>query len=51
MKRTILEELNRLLPDTGIESIFGEFTMRFELGGEGNSDSAKRIEQVFKPLK
>ena len=46
MKQTIREELNRLLPNTGIESIFGNFSMRFELGGEGNSDSSKRIEQA-----
>ncbi len=46
MKQTIQEELKRLLPNTGIDSIFGDFSMRFELGGEGNSDSSKRIEQA-----
>ncbi|MDO3695983.1 DUF3885 domain-containing protein [Wenyingzhuangia sp. chi5] len=46
MKQTIREELKRLLPNTGIDSIFGDFSMRFELGGEGNSDSSKRIEQA-----
>ena len=46
MKETIRNELNRLLPNTGIESIFGKFWMRFELGGEGNKDSSKRIEQA-----
>jgi len=46
MKQTIREELNRLIPNTGIESIFGNFSMRFELGGEANSDSLKRIEQA-----
>ena len=48
MKKTIQEELKRLLPETGIESIFGNFSMRFELGGEGNRDSTKRIEQATK---
>jgi hypothetical protein len=46
MEQTIREELKRLLPNTGIDSIFGDFSIRFELGGEGNSDSAKRIEQA-----
>jgi len=46
MKETIRKELNRLVPDTGIESIYGEFWMRFELGGEGNKDSFKRIDQA-----
>lgn len=46
MKETIRKELNRLLPNTGIESNFGKFWMRFELGGEGNMDSSKRIEQA-----
>lgn len=46
MKKTIKEELNKLIPNTGIESIFGEFSMRFELGGEGNHESTKRIEQA-----
>lgn len=46
MKETIRKELNRLVPDTGIESIYGKFWMRFELGGEGNKDSSKRIEQA-----
>lgn len=46
MKETIRNELNRLIPDTGIESIFGEFSMRFELGGETTTDRSKRIEQA-----
>lgn len=41
MKETIRKELKRLLPETGIESIFGKFYMRFELGG-GNLDRAVR---------
>lgn len=46
MNETIRKELNRLIPNSGIESIFGEFTIRFELGGEGNEDSTKRIDQA-----
>ena len=46
MNETIRKELNRLIPNSGIESIFGEFTMRFELGGKGNEDSSKRIDQA-----
>lgn len=48
MNKTIRTELNRLLPNTGIESIYGKFGMRFELGGEDNDDNAKRIEQATK---
>ena len=46
MKKTLKEELNRLLPNTGIETIHGIFYMRFELGGGGNKDRLKRIEQA-----
>lgn len=46
MNKTIRKELNRLLPNRGIESIYGKFSMRFELGGEGNDDNTKRIEQA-----
>ena len=46
MKETIRKELKRLLPETGIESIYGRFSMRFELGGEGNEDNSQRIEQA-----
>lgn len=48
MKNTLKKELNRLMPNTGIETIHGEFNMRFELGGEGNNDKLKRIEQATK---
>jgi len=47
MKKTIKEELNILLPNSGIETIHGEYYMRFELGGEGNSNKEK-IEQATK---
>ncbi len=46
MKNTIAKELSILLPKSGITSIHGEHYMRFELGGEGNSDSKKRIKQA-----
>ena len=46
MKKILQKELNRLLPNSGIETIYGKFYMRFELGGEGNSDRLKRIEQA-----
>lgn len=46
MKKTLKKELKRLLPASGIETIHGEFYMRFELGGENNSDPLKRIEQA-----
>jgi len=48
MEETIRKELQKLLPKTEIKSIFGNFSMRFELGGEGNSESSKRIEQATK---
>lgn len=34
------------MPNTGITSIHGMHYMRFELGGEGNNDRLKRIEQA-----
>lgn len=46
MKETIRKELKHLLPGSGIDSIFGSFHMKFELGGEGNKDCAKRIKQA-----
>lgn len=46
MKEAIRKELNRLLPNTGIESIYGDFWVRFELGGDGNKNSSKRIKQA-----
>jgi hypothetical protein len=46
LKKTLKEELNRLLPNSGIETIHGEFYMRFELGGEGNKETRKRIKQA-----
>ncbi len=46
MRKTIQKELNKLLPNSGRKSIFGEFSIRFELGGEGNSNTLKRINQA-----
>jgi hypothetical protein len=46
MRKTIAKELSILLPNSGINSIDGKYSMRFELGGEGNSESAKRITQA-----
>jgi len=46
MKKTLQEEIKRLVPDSGIESIHGKFYMRFELGGEDNNERLKRIEQA-----
>lgn len=46
MKKTLQEELKRLIPNSGIETIHGKFYMRFELGGEGNKERLKRIQQA-----
>jgi len=46
MKKTISQELKRLIPNSGIESIYGKYSMRFELGGEANEDRLKRIAQA-----
>ena len=46
MKKTIKKELNRLFPNSGIQTIHGKFSMRFELGGEGNKDNLRRIKQA-----
>lgn len=46
MRYTLHKELTRLIPNTGITSIHGLYYMRFELGGEGNYDRLKRIEQA-----
>ena len=46
MKQTIKHELKRLIPNTGIDHLHGEFGIRFELGGEGNEDRIKRVNQA-----
>lgn len=46
MKKTIKQQLANLMPQQDVETIHGKFYMRFELGGEGNKDRLKRIEQA-----
>ncbi|OAV43182.1 DUF3885 domain-containing protein [Lewinella sp. 4G2] len=46
MKKLLAKELGRIAPETTSSTIFGRYSMRFELGGAENTDSRIRIEQA-----
>ena len=48
MKKTIKQELIKLIPNSGIDTIHGKYYMRFELGDEGNKNKLNRINQATK---
>lgn len=48
MKNSIKKELIKLIPKSNIESIHGQYYMRFEMGGEGNDDKINRVNQATK---
>ena len=46
IREIIKNELARLIPSTKLKTTSGKYFMRFELGGEGNRDPLKRVEQA-----
>ena len=46
MKKTLKQEIRKLIPNSRVETIQGKFYVRFELGGESNNERFNRIEQT-----
>ena len=46
IEQCVLQEVNRLNANYNVVSIYGKYSMRFELGGEDVSDSSLRIHQA-----